>query len=87
MKNTFLAELLRSEWIGPVASLALPACASGGAARWTVTTARLRHVLGNNIDAARVMAMQAAIEAGCYAPDADEVANGVLAAIAPTRRH
>ena len=87
MKNTFLAELLGSDWIGPVASLALPACASGGAGRWTVTTAHLRHVLGNNIDAARVRAMQAAIEAGCYAPDADQVANGVLAAITPSRRH
>jgi anti-sigma28 factor (negative regulator of flagellin synthesis) len=39
------------------------------------------------IDGVRVAAVQEVIRAGRYVADTDEVAAGVLAAIAPGRRH
>jgi hypothetical protein len=87
MKDNLLAEILRSDWIGPVESLTRPADAGVCSPRWAGTAARPRLAPGNHIDAVRVSAMQAAIDAGCYAPDAGEVADAVLATIAPSRRH
>lgn len=85
MKTILLSELLRSDPNGPFAPVN-PDAASG-TARWKGGSAHPRLTLADGIDVARVRAMQTEIEAGRYAPDPDEVAEGVLATIAPARRH
>ena len=85
MKTILLSQLLSSDLNDPLAFLN-PRTADG-AARWNGVAPRLRPGLADGIDVARVLATQAEIEAGRYAPDPDEVAEGVLATIAPTRRH
>ena len=85
MKTTLLSELLSTDLNDPLAALNLGT--ADGAVRWNGVAPRLRLRLAAGIDVARVLAKQAEIEAGRYAPDADEVAEGVLATIAPTRRH
>jgi anti-sigma28 factor (negative regulator of flagellin synthesis) len=46
-----------------------------------------RSPLPAGVNETRVRAMQLEIAAGRYAPDSGEVADGVLSAIAPARRH
>jgi len=83
MKTDPLSDLLRHALTVPLLSLAASANGQGG--RTGLVLPRSLHADG--IDAARVLEMRARIEAGRYAPDPDEVAAGVLEAIAPTRRH
>jgi anti-sigma28 factor (negative regulator of flagellin synthesis) len=54
---------------------------------WAETAARLRRALEDGIDLARVNALQQAIAAGRYFVDADHVAEGILATLAPARNH
>jgi anti-sigma28 factor (negative regulator of flagellin synthesis) len=49
--------------------------------------ARLQALIGKGIDSVRVAAVQEIIRRGRYVTDTDELAAGVLAAIAPGRRH
>ena len=76
MKTTLLPDALRLDWIGPLARLRSP---SAGALR--------PMLVRQGIDGVRVTAVLEALRAGHYVADADEVAAGVLAAIAPGRRH
>ncbi len=87
MKTTLLPEALRCDWIGPLAGLPSPAVARAETARWSGMAARLQMLMGKGIDGIRVAAVQEVIRAGRYVADTDEVAAGVLAAIAPGRRH
>lgn len=87
MKTTLLPEALRYDWIGPLAGLPAPAVACAESARWSGMAARFQTLMGNGIDGVRVAAVQEIIRTGCYVADTDEVAAGVLAAIAPGRRH
>jgi hypothetical protein len=87
MKTTFLPETLRYDWIGPLTGLPSPAAACAESARCSRIAARLQALMGNGIDGIRVAAVQEVIRTGRYVADTDEVAAGVLAAIAPGRRH
>jgi hypothetical protein len=85
MKSSLLSDLLRGDMNGPLASLFR--CGAGGQTRRNGVAPRQQLTPVDGIDVPRVLAMQAKIEAGRYAPDPYEVAEGVLATIAPARRH
>lgn len=87
MKTTLLPENLRLDWIGPLAGLPSPTIACTESARWFRMAAHLQALMGKGIDSVRVAAMQEVISTGRYVADTDEVATGVLAAIAPGLRH
>ena len=87
MKTTLLPEALRCDWIGPLAGLASPTVACAGNARGSGMATRLQVLIGKGIDGVRVAAVQEIIRRGRYVTDTDELAAGVLAAIAPGRRH
>jgi hypothetical protein len=87
MKTTLLPEALRYDWIGPLAGLPSPTVACTEIAREPGMAARLQALVVKGIDGVRVAAVQEIIRAGRYVADTDEVAAGVLAAIAPGRRH
>lgn len=85
MKSSVLSELLRGDLNGPLASPVRSG--AGRQPRWNGVAPRRQLTFVDGIDVPRVLAMQAEIEAGRYAPDPYEVAEGVLATIAPTRRN
>jgi anti-sigma28 factor (negative regulator of flagellin synthesis) len=88
MKTTLLPEALRYDWIGPLAGLPAARAVSGAeSVHWSGMAARLQIVMGNGVDGPRVAAVQEVIRTGRYVADTDEVAAGVLATIAPGRRH
>ena len=88
MKTTLLPEALRYDWIGPLAGLP-SACtlACSESPRSSGMAARLQTLMGRGIDGVRVAAVQEIIRRGLYVSDTDVLAAGVLAAIAPGRRH
>lgn len=87
MKTTLLPEALRYDWIGPLAGLPSPTVACAENARGSGMGARLQVLIAKGIDGVRVAAVQEIIRRGRYVTDTDELAAGVLAAIAPGRRH
>jgi len=84
MKNALLAQLLCRGGIEPVAHPARNAPATQSVFK---AASVARQMFGGDVDIVRVLAMQATIETGRYVPDADEVADRVLATIAHSRRH
>ena len=89
MKTTLLPEALRYDWIGPLAGLPSSTCtlACSESPRSSGMAARLQTLMGRGIDGVRVAAVQEIIRRGRYVSDTDVLAAGVLAAIAPGRRH
>lgn len=87
MKTTLLPEALRYDWFGTLAGLPSPAVACADYARGPGMAARLQALMVKGVDSVRVAAVQEVIRTGRYVADTDEVAAGVLAAIAPSRRH
>ena len=87
MKTSLLPDILRTECASPPRGLALLLVVPPFAHPWADTAARLRRALEDGIDLARVRALQQAIAAGRYLVDADLVAEGILATLAPARSH
>ena len=87
MKTTLLPEALRYDGFGPMAGLSGPAVACVDSSRGLGMATRLPTRIVKGIDDVRVAAVQEIIRTGRYVADTDEVAAGVLAAIAPGRRH
>lgn len=87
MKTILLPEALRYDRIGPLAGLPSPTVACTEIARGPWMAVRLQTLICKGIDGVRVAAMQEVIRTGRYVADTDEVAAGVLAAIAPRLRH
>lgn len=88
MKTTLLPDALRYDWTGSLARLPSPgAAACAESDRWSWVATRLQMLMHHGIDGVRVAAVLETIRTGRYVADTDEVAAGVLATIAPGRRH
>lgn len=84
MKTDPLLDLFRTDLHRPLLS---PSAPTDVPVRWIGPMVLRQPSPADAVRPARVLEMQARIEAGSYEADPDEMAEGMLEAIAPARRH